>query len=498
MTLVPEIRICSVRRRPIRPTGRFVLYWMIANRRRHWNYALQRAVWWAQELKKPLLVLEALRCDYPWANDRIHAFVMQGMAQNALDFESAPVTYYPYVEPEPGAGKGLLESLFQGCAVVVTDTYPCFFLPRMVEAAANRCPVLMESVDSCGIVPLALPPKAFSAAHLFRRWFQKNHDRCLSDMPLVDPLKDANLPQPVPIPDDVFRRWPSAANHRLSMQDDWLRSLPIDHRVGPVETVGGARGARERLVSFLKRIDSYATDRNHPDEDGTSGLSPYLHFGHISSHEIFYRMMDREGWTMDRLQEKAHGRAKGWWGMSEGAEAFIDQWLIWREVGFQFCYHEPRYEQWETLPAWARATLEDHAGDKRPYLYDLNVFESARTHDPVWNACQRQLLQEGRMHNYLRMLWGKNILHWSRSPREALAVMIELNNRYALDGRDPNSYSGIGWVLGRFDRAWGPERPVFGKIRYMNSASAMRKLRMEGYLHRFGGSLSSTESNGGS
>ncbi len=486
MEAVPEIRIQRMTNRSVQSSGKFVLYWMIANRRRHWNYALQRAVWWAEELQKPLVILEALRCDYPWASDRIHVFILQGMAANALDFEDLSVTYHPYVEPELGAGKGLLETLFPHCAVVVTDTYPCFFLPRMVKAAADRCPVLLESVDSCGIVPLALPPKAFSAAHLFRRWFQKNSDRCLKDMPLADPLKQARLPEPVPIPKAVSERWPSALGYLRGMKDDWLRILPIDHRVGPVETVGGSRAARQRLASFLKRIDSYAMERNHPDEDATSGLSPYLHFGHISSHEILHQMMEQEGWTMDRLQETPNGRATGWWGISEGAEAFIDQWLTWREVGYHFCYHEPRYERWETLPAWARTTLEAHAGDRRPYLYDRKEFASAQTHDPVWNASQRQLLQEGRMHNYLRMLWGKNILHWSATPQDALDVMIELNNRYALDGRDPNSYSGIGWVLGRFDRAWGPERPVFGKVRYMNSASAMRKLRMEGYLNRYG------------
>lgn len=485
MNPVPEIRIQRLSNRPIHTSGAFVLYWMITNRRRHWNYALQRAAWWAEELGKPLLILEALRCDYPWASDRVHAFILQGMAANARDFESARVTYHPYVEPELGAGKGLLETLFPHCAVVVTDTYPCFFLPRMVAAAASRCPVLMESVDSCGIVPLALPPQAFSAAHMFRRWFQKNHDRCLNDMPLADPLKEARIPEAVPIPPAVSDRWPSALHSIREMKDDWLRSLPIDHRVGPVETAGGVRAARERLESFLKRIDSYAADRNHPDEDATSGLSPYLHFGHISSHEIFCRMMDREGWTIDRLTHMANGRATGWWGISEGAEAFIDQWLIWREVGFLFCYHEPRYDRWESLPSWAKHTLQTHAADNRPYQYDLDTFARAETLDPIWNASQRQLLQEGRMHNYLRMLWGKNILHWSGSPQEALAMMIELNNRYALDGRDPNSYSGIGWVLGRFDRAWGPERPVFGKVRYMTSASAIRKLRMEEFLNRY-------------
>jgi deoxyribodipyrimidine photo-lyase len=149
-------------------------------------------------------------------------------------------------------------------------------------------------------------------------------------------------------------------------------------------------------------------------------------------------------------------------------------------------WHQADHTSYESLPAWARATLNTHALDPRPQLYSLAQFEAADTHDPIWNAAQRELVQTGRIHNYLRMLWGKKILHWSASPPEALDTMMTLNDRYALDGRDPNSYSGIGWVLGRFDRAWGPERPVFGKIRYMSSDSTRRKLRLSNYLQRFG------------
>jgi deoxyribodipyrimidine photo-lyase len=149
-------------------------------------------------------------------------------------------------------------------------------------------------------------------------------------------------------------------------------------------------------------------------------------------------------------------------------------------------WHRADYDRYESLPAWALATLGAHASDPRPQLYSLAQFEAGDTHDPIWNAAQRELVETGRIHNYLRMLWGKKILHWSASPREALEIMIVLNDRYALDGRDPNSYSGISWVLGRYDRAWGPERPVFGKIRYMSSAATRRKLRLNAYLQRFG------------
>ncbi|HSH74955.1 MAG TPA: hypothetical protein VLA09_04710, partial [Longimicrobiales bacterium] len=172
-------------------------------------------------------------------------------------------------------------------------------------------------------------------------------------------------------------------------------------------------------------------------------------------------------------------------GMSGSAEAFLDQLVTWRELGYGFCAHELAYDRYETLPEWARATLEAHAGDAREHIYPLEQLAAAETDDELWNAAQRQLVHEGVIHNYLRMLWGKRIIEWTRHPREALEVMIELNNRYALDGRDPNSYSGICWVLGRFDRGW-PERPIFGKVRSMSSAATRRKVRLDEYLRRWG------------
>ncbi len=243
------------------------------------------------------------------------------------------------------------------------------------------------------------------------------------------------------------------------------------------------------MDEFLSgRIDRYAEQRNHPDADAASGLSPWLHFGHVSTHQIFDELAKNEGWAPDRPATKATGAREGWWGMSANAEAFLDELVTWRELGFNMCAHRADYDQYESLPEWARETLEAHESDPRPHLYSLKQLESSETHDPIWNAAQTELRETGRLQNYLRMLWGKKILEWSATPRDALATMIELNNKYALDGRDPNSYSGIFWVLGRYDRAWGPQRPIFGKIRYMSSESesAKRKLRMTAYLAQFG------------
>jgi deoxyribodipyrimidine photo-lyase len=175
----------------------------------------------------------------------------------------------------------------------------------------------------------------------------------------------------------------------------------------------------------------------------------------------------------------------GFWGMSAPVEAFLDQLITWRELGFNACFYREDYDRYESLPEWSRRTLEGHATDPRPEPYTLSELEEARTSDELWNAAQTQLVREGRIHNYLRMLWGKKILEWSPSPHDALDRMIRLNNKYALDGRDPNSYSGIFWVLGRYDRAWGPRRPIFGTVRYMSSANTARKLHVREYLERY-------------
>ena len=250
---------------------------------------------------------------------------------------------------------------------------------------------------------------------------------------------------------------------------------------------GGPRAAQERLATFVnQQLPGYGERRNHPDEDVSSGLSPYLHFGHVSAHDVFRRVMTDDHWSPRKLAAKASGSREGWWGASHCVEAFLDELITWRELGYNMCWQTDDYDQYESLPDWARRTLREHARDPRPYIYALEQFEQAQTHDSLWNAAQRQLVREGRIHNYLRMLWGKKILHWTRSPQQALEIMIELNNKYALDGRNPNSYSGIFWVLGRYDRAWGPERPVFGKIRYMASENTAKKLRLTSYLAKYG------------
>jgi deoxyribodipyrimidine photo-lyase len=484
---VPSIRISCENEAEVDPEGRFVLYWMTALRRTTWNYALDRATELASELRKPLLIVETLRGGVRWASDRHHRFVLQGMADNKAACEARNVRYYPFVEFRHGDAVELVAALAAPSCAVVSDDFPIKSFADEASQVAGQVDIRMEQVDSNGLLPMRAADRAFPTAYAFRRFLQRALPDHLLDTPKANPLARLSLPRLRGLPREIKRRWPPVSAKLLAGEVAALARLPIDHDVSQVDTVGGPAVARKTLKEFLKRrLSSYPEIRNHPDADGTSGLSPYLHFGHISVHEIFQELAKVDGWSPTNLSDKATGKREGWWGMSEAGEAFIDQLITWREVGLNMCRHMEEYDQYDSLPDWAKATLAAHAADRRPYVYSLREFDSGRSHDALWNAAQMQLVHEGRMHNYLRMLWGKKILEWSASARDALDVMIELNNKYALDGQDPNSYSGIFWVLGRYDRPWGPQRPIFGKVRYMSSENTARKLKVRQYMQFYG------------
>ena len=472
----------------MRPEGSHVLHWMVGFRRPRWNYSLEHAASLAHSLDKPLVILEALRVGYPWASDRLHQFILDGMRANAGYFEKRNVYYFPYVEAAEGDGRGLLYAFAKDACVVVSDDYPTFFIPKMQEAAASQMKARVELVDSNGLFPMRATEKVFSRAFDFRRHLQRELPQYLGERPLADPVEGL-----APIQKKTWEglkaltgeKWRPASEDVLLGKT--LASLPLDHDVPAADLVGGFEAGEARVHEFLAGdIDRYGEERNHPDADVASRLSPWLHFGHVSTHQIFDELAKNEGWSAEQLSEKVNGAREGWWGMSSTAESFLDELVTWRELGFNMCAHREDYDQYESLPSWARESLELHETDEREHLYSLGQLAASETHDPIWNAAQNELRETGRLQNYLRMLWGKKILEWSPTARDALATMIELNNKYALDGRDPNSYSGIFWVLGRYDRAWGPERPIFGKIRYMSSENTKRKLRMREYLDRFG------------
>jgi deoxyribodipyrimidine photo-lyase len=361
----------------------------------------------------------------------------------------------------------------------------------MQAAAAARISAPLELVDANGIIPLRARGAASTRAHSLRRFIQRDGHPHLLARPLADPLAKLDVGRKARLPAEIARRWPLARAAELDpvgRARSFVAQLPIDHAVVRAPLRGGSLAGAARLRQFVsKKLSSYAEARNHPDEDATSGLSPYLHFGQLGAHEVVAAVLAHERWDPGQLGDyrDTQGGRVGWWGVSESAEAFLDQVITWRELGYQHCWYTPNYLDYASLPAWARATLDAHRRDVRPERYSLSELEHSHTADSIWNAAQRQLVVEGSMHNYLRMLWGKKLLEWSTTPEQALERMILLNDKYALDGRDPNSYSGIFWVLGRFDRAWGPERPIFGKIRYMSSASTRRKLRLSAYHERW-------------
>lgn len=481
----PQVRgVPSVRIRTggdaIRASGAYVLYWMTAARRTTWSYGLQHAVYRSIELGKPLLVFEPLRVDAPWSCERVHRFVVQGMADNHRRLAEYGITYFPYVEPEPGAGRGLLAALSESAALVVTDQYPSHFLPRMLDAVMARWPVAVEAVDGLGAVPLDAPERDFTVAHSFRRWLQKSLPG-LWEPPLADPL-DRRVGGAV-VPDSVMRRWPAFGKGRP--QGDEPLPAVLTGTPGAVDQRGGERQARQDWKDFLAtRFSDYPEDRSHPDDACQTHLSPALHFGQIGVFELLADLIP--DWDPDEAP-KANGKRHGWWLRGDAADAFLDQILTWRELGAIQAHREGAgFTRYDGLPTWAQQTLDEHRSDPRARIYSLEQLAASQTDDPIWNAAQRELVQEGRIHNALRMLWGKKVLGWTRHPEEAFEILVELNNRYALDGRDPNSFSGIGWVFGRFDRAWGPERPIYGKVRYMTSASSKRKWRMNAYLQQYG------------
>jgi deoxyribodipyrimidine photo-lyase len=246
-----------------------------------------------------------------------------------------------------------------------------------------------------------------------------------------------------------------------------LSELSLDQSVSPVETYRGGREDAMRLLDeFIGDKLKYYNDlRNDPGTDYGSQLSPYLHFGQISPLEIALKVRG------------ARGKAR------EVKEAYLEELIVRRELSMNFVQYNPHYDSFEALPDWAKKTLKAHEKDKREYVYELQAWEEARTHDPYWNAAQREMVTTGKMHNYMRMYWGKKILEWSKTPEEAYQIALYLNNKYELDGRDPNGFAGVAWCFGKHDRAWA-ERPIFGKVRYMNAAGLRRKFDIEKYVRR--------------
>ena len=466
--------------------GDYVLYWMQINRRFHYNYALEYAVGWANKLGKPLLVFEALSVDYPWRTARTHHFIIEGMAEHQHFADENKINYYSFLEENAGDYPALFEKLAEKACVVITDEYPVFIMKKRNREIPEKLNIPYIAVDSNGIIPLGLTDSAPYSAYIFRKTMQKRFRECFEAPPKENPIEDLKNRDNVNIPQSIKEKFSPATSHYKDISS-FISKLDVNQQVKPISLSGTREAGLERMNTFLEfDLKAYHEYRNDPDKKGTSGLSPWLHFGKISEYEVVDHALRRQprDWSRDELKPQ-NGKRDGFFGGEPGIEAFLDEVITWREVGFHFAHHTPNYDSFETLPDWAKTTLLEHEADEREHIYSFEELAESKTNDEIWNAAQRQLKRDGIIHNYLRMLWGKKVLEWTPDVETAIQYLIDLNNIYAIDGRDPNSYSGIFWIFGRFDRAWGPERKIYGKVRYMTSDSTRRKLKLKAYLEEY-------------
>lgn len=440
--------------------GDYVLYWIQTTLRSRENPALNFAAERANELGLPLVVYQGLRPDYPWASDRFHAFILESAADMAADFADRGIPYGFHLErrrreagePRP---ESPLQQLAGRAAFVVTDYFPTFIVPRQTRRLRERIDAPVVAVDSCTIVPMGYISRAHPTARGFRTEVVAALPHFLHPVGTVEPRTRRAFEFPFESALPIRGPVPAA---------ELAASCDIDHAVGPSPSIrGGQRAAATRLAAFLEtRLTRYAEDRGDPNHpEAVSGLSPYLHFGNISPQEVLLRVRD--------VAPPAQ------------YERFQDELLVWRELAHNFCHHDPAHRTLAATPAWARKELDDHADDPRPALYSMEELERGKTGSVLWNAAQRAYVRDGTMPNYLRMLWGKAILHWSTDAGSALRTMEHLNNKYSLDGRDPNSYAGFHWILGKFDRPFY-RRPVFGTVRYMSLTAAEKKFDVKAWL----------------
>lgn len=474
---------------PIREDKSFVLYWMQAYRRLSSNHSLDYAVSEARRLNKSLVVYEGLRIDYPWASERIHRFILEGMVDNFAEAKKLGISYYAYVETPDNPAKGILKKLSEESALIVTDDFPCFIIPEQIARLSEKSQSRLVAVDGNGIIPLNLYGSFASAARILRTRIHKLFPEAYihqakSNWKKKD-FESLKAPKNFQPPFQAIE--PTKENIEKT-----LASIPFPNDVPSYPRVkGGRKEALKILAHFLStKLLRYGTERSQPDSPdrvSSSTLSPYLHFGHIGVEEVIRAVLDCSvdsgKWAPDLLNPDFRGKREGFFSNLNSVNSYLDELITWRDTGFQWFWQKPEFGKGlSELPNWAKDTLALHKKDKREYHYTREEWALGKTHDPIWNSAQNELRITGRMHNYMRMLWGKKIIEWSGSYEEAFSLMEELNNLYAYDGRNPNSYTGILWCFGMFDRPWYPERNVLGVIRYMSSDSTKKKFKLASYL----------------
>jgi deoxyribodipyrimidine photo-lyase len=456
--LSKQMRVMVRRAGAPRKDGRCVVYWMQRAMRIVDNPALDIAIEAGNLLGLPVVVYFQVIPNYPNANLRHYYFMAQGLRDVAEDAAERGVGFVLRRSPEHSL-EGFLDEV--DAALLIGDENPCREPERWRKVLAKRLKIPYWTVDADVVVPSRVFGRTYVLLHHFRPHLQRVLPKYLVKPKKVSPLH-------------VWKQAKKLESYSLA-KDITDGFTKLDRSVGPVDSfTGGTHAAVRRLSEFVKsELADYGENRNHPELEGTSRLSPYLHFGNIGPLTI--------GLAVQKAA--ADGRVS-----ATTAERFLDQVIAWRELSVLFVRHEPNYDNWECAAPWSRKTLTEHAGDVRTW-YSFSQLERGETGDELWNAAQRQMVQTGWMHNYMRMYWGKKILEWAPNPATAFDWAVILNDRYELDGRDPNGYAGIAWaIVGRHDRPWF-DRPVFGLVRSMTGASTAKKFDAKTYIgqHRGGG-----------
>lgn len=447
--MIYDTRIAILSDKP-EADGKYVLYWMQQSARTRYNHALEFAVRRANELTLPLLVCFGLMDDYPEANERHYAFLLEGLRDVEANLKERGIKFVVrHGSPEQSA-------LHYGkeAALIVCDKGYLRHQKAWRDAVADGAKCRVVEVETDVVVPVdVVSNKHESAARTIRPKLHKVWEQYLQ------PLRATKLNHP-----SIHLK--VTGNIDVSDPASTLKKLKLDRSVAPTSFFkGGEDQAAKLLADFTKsKLDGYAEGRNEPSADRHSYMSMYLHFGQISPLELALHVRD---------QKKAPAADR---------DSYIEELIVRRELSMNFCHQEPKYDKFDALPDWAKKTLTDHASDDRPVTYTLKQLENAETEDPYWNAAQLQMTLTGFMHNYMRMYWGKKILEWTKSPKEAFERTLYLNNKYQLDGRDANSFANVAWVFGLHDRPWGPVRKIFGTVRYMNAGGLERKFDIQKYV----------------
>jgi deoxyribodipyrimidine photo-lyase len=430
--------------------GRYVLYWMQQSQRAFGNHALEFAIREANRLKVPIVVGFGITQRFPQGQERHYAFMLEGLRETEAALRERGIKLAVRLSPPPLAALDLAA----GAAVLVMDRGYLRFQRRWRERVAREAACRVVQVETDVVVPVdTASEREEYAARTFRPKIHRHLARFLRPLEETRPARDSLDSKLVGVDiSDVGRLL-----ERLRIGRQALRVTRFR---------GGTSEARRLLEDFLAGpLRRYEEDHSDPGQEAVSHLSPYLHFGQISPVEVALAVRSARG--VKRAEK----------------DAFLEELIVRRELSVNFCERNASYDSPDGLPDWARGTLARHRRDRREHAYGRRAFESARTHDDYWNAAQRELVTTGKMHGYMRMYWGKKILEWSKSPEEAFRIAITLNNRYELDGRDPNSFAGVAWCFGKHDRPW-KERKVLGTVRWMSRQGLARKFDMDAYVTR--------------